>query len=267
VIGPRLLLLFVAGAALDVAVAWGICRWTHVQATSVWPGDGSTQYGFVRIAGPEDVEDVPGRAQPEDVEWLGMSALQLVIRESTFLATVEYAGVAAGVEYQRFAYVLAPDANGGRVHSISHDRYFAVRVMAGWPCRSLSGGIADLRVIAGTPVSERDTTMIVESTKLPVLLGASTVKSIVIVPTAAEATAEFGRILPYGLLWPGFAINTLFYAGMLWVMFAGPFSLRRMIRRRRGGRGLCPACAYPTGQSPVCTECGHSVMPAKAGIQ
>jgi len=74
--------------------------------------------------------------------------------------------------------------------------------------------------------------------------------------------------LPYRPYWPGFAINTLFYAGVLWMLFAGPFALRRMIRRRRG---RCPACAYPVGQSPVCTECGAAVtspvMPAQAGIQ
>jgi len=60
-------------------------------------------------------------------------------------------------------------------------------------------------------------------------------------------------IIPFDPLWPGFAVNTLFYAGVLWVLFAGPFALRRKIRRRRG---RCAACAYPIGQSPVCTECG-----------
>jgi hypothetical protein len=62
--------------------------------------------------------------------------------------------------------------------------------------------------------------------------------------------------LPYRPLWPGFAINALFYAGILWggwLMFAAPFALRR---RRRIKRGLCPACAYPIGKSDVCTECG-----------
>ena len=70
--------------------------------------------------------------------------------------------------------------------------------------------------------------------------------------------------MPLYPLWPGFAVNTLFYAGVLWMLFAGPFALRRMIRRRRG---QCPQCAYLIGQSPVCTECGANVMPAKAGIQ
>jgi hypothetical protein len=63
-------------------------------------------------------------------------------------------------------------------------------------------------------------------------------------------------ILPLRPLWPGFAVNTLFYAGVLWMLFCGPFALRRMIRRRRG---RCAHCNYPIGQSPVCTECGADV--------
>jgi len=70
--------------------------------------------------------------------------------------------------------------------------------------------------------------------------------------------------LPNGVLFPGFAINTLFYAAVCWVICFAPFALRRQLRRRRG---LCPACAYPVGTSDVCTECGATVMPAQAGIQ
>ena len=62
--------------------------------------------------------------------------------------------------------------------------------------------------------------------------------------------------LPLRLIWPGFAINTVFYAAILWLLFAAPFALRR---RRRIKRGLCPACAYPVSDSPVCTECGRPV--------
>jgi len=63
-------------------------------------------------------------------------------------------------------------------------------------------------------------------------------------------------ILPLTPIWPGFAINTLFYAAILWLMVAAPFALRR---RRRVKRGLCPACAYPVGTSDVCTECGREL--------
>jgi hypothetical protein len=67
-----------------------------------------------------------------------------------------------------------------------------------------------------------------------------------------------GRALGSRPLWPGFVINTVFYAVLLWLLFAAPFALRR---RRRIKRSLCPACAYPVGASDVCTECGKPVTP------
>ncbi len=60
--------------------------------------------------------------------------------------------------------------------------------------------------------------------------------------------------IPLGVIWPGFALNTLFYAAILWALIPGPFALRRYLRLRRG---LCPKCAYPMGESAVCTECGR----------
>ncbi len=42
------------------------------------------------------------------------------------------------------------------------------------------------------------------------------------------------RVLPLIPIWPGFAINTVFYAIVLWLLIPGPFALRRLIRRRRG---------------------------------
>jgi hypothetical protein len=65
----------------------------------------------------------------------------------------------------------------------------------------------------------------------------------------------------YSLLWPGFVVNTLFYAVILWLLILGPFALRRLVRRQRG---LCPACAYPVGESATCTECGMA-LPGVAG--
>ena len=61
-------------------------------------------------------------------------------------------------------------------------------------------------------------------------------------------------------IWPGFALNTLFYATLLWLLLPGPFALRRFLRVRRG---LCPKCAYPMGESAVCTECGRA-LPRRA---
>ncbi len=60
-------------------------------------------------------------------------------------------------------------------------------------------------------------------------------------------------LLPYRPLWAGIALNTLSYTALLWLLIPGPFALRRFLRLRRG---LCPKCAYPMGESGVCTECG-----------
>lgn len=63
-------------------------------------------------------------------------------------------------------------------------------------------------------------------------------------------------ILPLTPIWPGFAVDTLFFATLSALILAG---WRRLIRRRRLNRGRCPACKYPIGTSPVCTECGEAL--------
>ena len=62
-------------------------------------------------------------------------------------------------------------------------------------------------------------------------------------------------ILPNGVIWPGFAVNTIFYAAILWLVIPGPFALRRHIRRKRG---LCVVCGYDLRGdfSAGCSECG-----------
>ena len=69
-------------------------------------------------------------------------------------------------------------------------------------------------------------------------------------------------VLPLRPIWPGLAINTVFYAVVLCLLVSGPFVLRRFIRIRSG---LCPKCTYPMGESNVCTECGRE-LPKRAGV-
>ena len=66
------------------------------------------------------------------------------------------------------------------------------------------------------------------------------------------------RIMRIRLLPTRFAVNTIFYAALLWL----PFVVRRFSRARRG---LCPKCAYPMAESPVCTECGKP-LPGRAKV-
>jgi len=70
-------------------------------------------------------------------------------------------------------------------------------------------------------------------------------------------TGLFGvpRVLPLRPIWSGVAGNTILYAAILWLLIPGPFALRRLIRRRRG---LCPACGYDLkhAEHENCPECG-----------
>ena len=71
----------------------------------------------------------------------------------------------------------------------------------------------------------------------------------------------FPRAIPLRPVWPGFAVNTLFYAALLWLLIPGPFVLWRFIRRLiRQRRGLCPGCGYDLrhGEHEACPECGVS---------
>jgi hypothetical protein len=67
------------------------------------------------------------------------------------------------------------------------------------------------------------------------------------------------RPLPVRPLWPGFAINTIFYAAILRLPFAALGTLRR---RRRIKRGLCPGCGYDLRGSASLTspECGRQAQ-------
>ena len=63
-------------------------------------------------------------------------------------------------------------------------------------------------------------------------------------------------------IWPGFAINTLFYAAILGIMFAAVGVLRR---KRRARRGLCVKCAYDLRgiDSSQCPECGEVIRQSR----
>jgi hypothetical protein len=74
------------------------------------------------------------------------------------------------------------------------------------------------------------------------------------------------RMIPASPLWPGFAINTIFYAALLWLLWIAPGKIRRCIIVRGRIRGhRCPACGYQIapggGIGPVCSECG-AALPA-----
>lgn len=66
--------------------------------------------------------------------------------------------------------------------------------------------------------------------------------------------------LPLCPIWPGFVIDMVVIAALLWLIVRGPFVLRAW-RRVKDDR--CERCGYPFGSSAVCTECGLEVPSAK----
>ncbi len=74
----------------------------------------------------------------------------------------------------------------------------------------------------------------------------------------AGTTLSYPVILPVHVLWPGLVINTIFYAALLWLITLGPFTARRMIRRKRGH---CIKCGYDLSHADhvACPECGVEV--------
>ncbi len=68
-----------------------------------------------------------------------------------------------------------------------------------------------------------------------------------------EPAFDFYPTIP---IWPGFAINKVFYAAILWLLWAAPFALRTWLRIKRG---QCLKRGYPIGTSEVCTECGATL--------
>jgi len=201
-----LLAWVIAGATLNVAVAWGLWLWGERPGSyESFRTDSLTaqdQSNWSRWS----VDDWP--AAPE----FARAATTFGLRFRSLYATVNSFSAAdlSDEEWRRKAEIR-------RFYSIDSCR-------VGWPMA--------LAIIEQADTSE----------------GQPPVQS-----SRSDAFHLGKHYYPSRPLWPGFAINTVFYAGVLWVLCCGPFALRRMIRRRRG---QCARCAYPIGQSPVCTECG-----------
>jgi hypothetical protein len=72
--------------------------------------------------------------------------------------------------------------------------------------------------------------------------------------------SELPKVLPLRPIWPGFAINTIFYAALLWCAWIAAGRIRRFMRVHRH---RCPACGYEIaeGVGPRCSECG-AALPA-----
>ena len=119
---------------------------------------------------------------------------------------------------------------------------------AGWPCRCFEADRAWVHDWGVDPQADWRSAV-----KLPEALHFLGIKE-----------ARY-RPLPLRPIWPGFAINTIFYAALLWLLTLGPFTARRMIRRKRGH---CLKCGYDLrgADHEACPECGV-LLPQPPALQ
>ena len=232
----QLVLLLLAGAVINVSVAWALACFVQVD---LWPSPGSTvtQPRFAIIS-------------TDYGRWEAMLAVR---RGATVVSSTR-------VKYDRLQRLpsagdpnsLIPPWTGFREQSARFGDY---------PNATSERRIADAR---GFPMvslwSER--TRVIDGMNNALPQFPATLQHGLDVAKWSPNTGKQWHTLPMKPLWPGFAFNTIFYAAMLWVVFFVPGIVKRRVRRRRG---LCPACAYPVGTSDVCTECGAKLPLPREG--
>ena len=187
----KLLLFVLAGAIINVAVAWGLPAISGGKAT--WSDDG-----------PPNVDDI---------EWWQANAP----------VGREVHDVPARVIYNKgLAFRTVYMIELRRTERSQPNGHTFERKMLGWPMLSLQSSIWD------------------DPTQRATLRG----------------VFFLSNLWPIEPIWPGFAINTVFYAAVLWGLFAVPGRVRRW---RRIKRGQCASCGYSLREntSDKCPECGH----------
>jgi hypothetical protein len=143
---------------------------------------------------------------------------------------------------------------GARMFTIDEDwRYItkpsghALQVLeAGWPMYALAGErIFECQARSGNIISTRVEWGIASEPQ-------------------ARVVSNRACLFPLRPVWPGFVVNAVLYAAILYLCWTLLMLLPLTLRRRRRLRcGLCPKCGYDLRQRPsdssVCPECGATV--------
>jgi hypothetical protein len=230
----KLLVFLLLGAIVNVAVAWGCAAWSRYSPEDYIRSIDQVPDGFVDAV-PSEWLDAPPM-------WPGgRNAVDIRVRVRDALGWS-----CTRIELwwmQPAIWQAVPD-------------YSVYRVEAGWPASSAT---CDGSLVV------RDSPRAFWKAKWqcgidpPVWLSVGSMG-----PLGDE---QFRRPLPLKPIWPGFALNTIFYAAVLWFIFAIPGGVKRLRRRRRGS---CIHCGYDlrghripgagaapeAGHSTKCPECG-----------
>ena len=220
--------LLLLGAVINVAVAWALAAYGPFAAITTdgeWLDENVGWWLDSRLA---EIDVVP--EEPSPIAVLEDPEIRVSYPPDDHMSTCRSVGLES-------VYISAVPRSTQRYLGPAR----VARLRSGWPCQAIQSSVWRFGVSPQSPV-------FVEAIAIELKP-----------KTELQEEWQFlfpDRMLPLRPLWPGFAVNTLFYTGVLWMLSCGPFALRRMIRKRRG---RCPACAYPIGTSEVCTECGAAV--------
>jgi hypothetical protein len=171
---------------------------------------------------------------PSDIEYYRALGWQEHSGNHTFQLDA-MASVGFGlVERDIYDFAVRDPVDQSESHPFARD--VATEVQAGWPSYAFKGVAFGGKRFADPPGHN------------------ALHDAIQLSPTCGLSLRGHDRLLPYSMLMPGFAINTIFYAAILWLPFAALGAFRR---RRRIKRGLCPKCAYDLRgcESNMCPEC------------
>ena len=228
-----------AGAVVNVAVAWGCALWSTLEgptrrgALSEQPNrwEITWLHGF-------------GAARTEwRVAYLSGEVSQVIqdaFNQSRRSLSDDYAKIAGNANASKYEYSsdLLPSWGRERFEepSAAPRRVHVYEDARGWPALALW--------------SSYDS--VYQRNKGHALVGQRHAIALWGMDTRWSEPFRDVKAIPIAPIWVGFAVNTLFYAALLLL----PFVLRRIIRLKRG---RCPACAYPMGESAVCSECGKAL--------
>ena len=237
------------GALVNAAVAWACALWSELPMGKQYAAPSPSEAAWWKAHAPAVIDSDPivvglkvGR---------GLTVKQLSGLRHHPAVDIEARITNSGEWFRASIIASDPPVNA----MLRWDD--VVRTFAGWPCRSLSGHrwqrgsfALDLREPDGGWYTLQPDALPrpgdVYRSGIPVSRDR---------PTGIRA-----GVLPLRPVWPGFAANTAVYGAALSLLAAALVGLRGFdrVRRRR-----CPACAYPMGDSPVCTECGKP-LPRRA---
>lgn len=140
--------------------------------------------------------------------------------------------------------------------------YIQHQVEVGWPCFGMATGHRVIQSFVITPTTgQANCTGVNVDWPADAWSGGVSIEPLIRSLTGKSAINDRMPIRP---LWPGFAVNTLVYAAVVSV----PFWLFGAIRRwRRRANWQCDRCGYDRrglALSAACPECGHPSPPSGA---